>query len=299
VRTEISSADVLGVTMLVTRPNRNVGPALPTALGLAVSLALSGRQVVLVGADMRTCPLNKLFGTSGMAGLAEGLRNRTSWESALISTALPGLRLLTEGTETAGAEELFGQQQLTRLVTTLRRSFADVIIIDGPPLLDSPESLMFVDAATVVVLDVDGRGTSRTELRGALGRLTGHRERLVGAVMTSETRGMRRANWVVGSGGLKRLGPVGRAVKAIKGVLGGTPKRIGSYGASENAGSRDVVVQWGEVEAEVRRMQSRREGVVLTQVEDWSRGEISRRGREIDSAVSDGLGAVGSRSWIK
>jgi hypothetical protein len=46
-------------------------------------------------------------------------------------------------------------------------------------------------------------------------------------------------------------------------------------------------------------MQSRREGVVLTQVEDWSREEISRRGREIDSAVSDGLGAVGSRSWIK
>jgi succinoglycan biosynthesis transport protein ExoP len=299
VRTEISSADVLGVTMLVTRPNENVGPALPTALGLAVSLAMSGRQVVLVGADMRTCPLNQLFGTSGMAGLAEGLRNRTSWESALISTALPGLRLLTEGTEIEGAEELFGQQQLARLVTTLRRSFADVIIIDGPPLLDSPESLMFVDAATAVVLDVDGRRTSRTELRGALGRLAEHRDRLVGAVMSSETRGLGRANWVVDSSGLKRLGLVGRAVKAIKGVLGGPQRRIGSYGGSENAGSRDVVVQWGEVEAEVRRMQSHREGVVLTQVEDWSREEVSRQGREIDSAVNDGLGAVGSRSWIK
>ena len=159
VRTEIASSDVLGVTMLVTRPNEQVGPAVPTALGLAVSLALSGRQVVLVGADLHTCPLNQLFGTTGMAGLAEGLRNQTNWESALITTALPGLRLLTEGTETYGAEDLFGQQQLSRLFTTLRRSFADVIVIDGPALAESPESLMFVDAATVVVLDVDARRT--------------------------------------------------------------------------------------------------------------------------------------------
>jgi succinoglycan biosynthesis transport protein ExoP len=299
VRTEIASADVLGVTMLVTRPNEHAAPAVPTALGLAVSLALSGRQVVLVGADMHARPLNQLFGTSGMAGLAEGLRNQTSWESALITTALPGLRLLAEGAETEGAEELFGQQQLSRLFTTLRRSFADVIVVDGPALLDSPESLVFVDAATLVILDIDGQRTSRTELREAMGRLTEHRDRLVGVVMTSAQRGLLRANWVVDSSGLTRRGVVARAVRALQGVLGGSTKKVGSHRPSEDAASRDVVVHWGEVEAEVRRMQTHRDGAVLTQVEDWSREEISRQGREIDSAVNDGFGAVGSRSWTK
>jgi succinoglycan biosynthesis transport protein ExoP len=299
VRTEIASADALGVTMLVTRPNEHAAPAVPTALGLAVSLALSGRQVVLVGADMHACPLNQLFGTSGMAGLAEGLRNQASWESALITTALPGLRLLTEGARTEGAEELFGQQQLSRLFTTLRRSFADVIVVDGAPLLDSPESLVFVDAATLVILDVDGRRTSRTDLREAMGRLAEHRDRLVGVVMTSAQRGVRRANWVVDAGGLTRRGVVARAVRTLKGLLGSSTTKVGSQGPSGNAASRDVVVPWGDVEAAVRRMQSGRDGVVLTQVEDWSREEISRQGREIDSAVNDGLGAVGTRSWIK
>jgi succinoglycan biosynthesis transport protein ExoP len=300
VRTEIASADVLGVTMLVTRPNEHAAPAIPTALGLAVSLAMSGRQVVLVGADMHARPLNQLFGTGGMAGLAEGLRNRTSWESALLTTALPGLRLLTEGAETEGAEELFSQQQLSRLFTTLRRSFADVIVVDGPPLLDSPESLMFVDAATLVVLDVDGQRTSRTELRETLGRLVEQRDRLVGAVMTNAQRGMRRAHWVVNSSGLARQGVTGRGASGLRGFLGGNTKRVrSSRGTSEDAASRDVVGHWGEVEAEVRRMQSRPDGAVLTQVEDWSREEISPQGREIDSAVSDGLGAVGTRSWIK
>jgi hypothetical protein len=158
---------------------------------------------------------------------------------------------------------------------------------------------MFVDAATLIILDVDGQRTSRTELRETLGRLAEHRDRLVGAVMTNTQRGLRRAHWVVGTSGLGRQGVAGRAVGALKGFLGGNTKRVGSHRASEDAASRDVVVHWGEVEAEVRRMQSRPDGVVLTQVEDWSREEISPQGREIDSAVNDGFGAVGSRSWIK
>jgi polysaccharide biosynthesis transport protein len=300
VRTEISSADVLGVTMLVTRPTDQVRPAVPTALGLAVSLALSGRQVVLVGADLRACPLNQLFGTHGMAGLAEGLQNRSNWESALISTALPGLRLLTEGAQTAGAEELFGQQQLSRLFTTLRRSFADVIVVDGPPLLESPESLMFVDAATLVVLDVDGDRTSRTQLRGALGRLLDHRERMVGAVLTTGSRGWRGGAWVVGSGGLTRLGLLGRSVHAVRGLFGSAGRKpTRSARTSPDSTNGEVMVHWNDVEAEVHRMQAQPDGGVLTQVEDWSREERSRQDREIEGVVSDGHGAVGSRSWTK
>jgi succinoglycan biosynthesis transport protein ExoP len=296
VRTEIASSDVLGVTMLVTRPCEQVRPAVPTALGLAVSLALSGRQVVLVGADLRSCPLNQLFGTHGMAGLAEGLRNRSNWESALISTALPGLRLLTEGAETAGAEELFGQQQLSRLFTTLRRSFADVIVVDGPPLLESPESLMFADAATLVVLDIDDSRTSRTQLRGALGRLLEHRERLIGAVLTTGSGNWRKGSWVVDSGGLTRRGVLGQAFHAGRDILRGPPRPIRSV---RTAPDGEVLVHWNDVEAEVHRMQAGPEGGVLTQVEDWTREERSRQDREIEGVGSDGHGAVGSRSWTK
>jgi succinoglycan biosynthesis transport protein ExoP len=299
VRTEIASSDVLGVTMLVTRPGEQVRPAVPTALGLAVSLALSGRQVVLVGADLRNCPLNQLFGTHGMAGLAEGLRNRSNWESALISTALPGLRLLTEGAETVGAEELFGQQQLSRLFTTLRRSFADVIVVDGPPLLESPESLMFADAATLVVLDVDGTRTSRTQLRGALGRLLEHRERLVGAVLTTGSGSWRKGSWVVDSGGLTRRGVVGQVLHAVRDLLRGPPRPTRSVRTAPPVTDGEVLVHWNEVEAEVHRMQAHPEGGVLTQVDDWTREERSRQDREIEGVVSDGHGAVGSRSWTK
>jgi succinoglycan biosynthesis transport protein ExoP len=294
VRTEIASSDVLGVTMLVTRPGDQIRPAVPTALGLAVSLAMSGRQVVLVGADLRACPLNQLFGTHGMAGLAEGLRNSSNWESALISTALPGLRLLTEGAETLGAEELFGQQQLSRLFTTLRRSFADVIIVDGPPLLESPESLMFVDAATLVVLDVDGSRTSRTQVRGALGRLLEHREKLVGAVLTTGSHGWWRRNWVVGSSGLTQRGVIGQALHAVVDLLGGPSRRTRAVRTSPDVTGGEVMVHWNEVEAEVHRLQARPDGV-LTQVDDWTREESSR----IEGVVSDGTGAVGSRSWTK
>jgi Mrp family chromosome partitioning ATPase len=292
VRTELASSDVLDVAMLVTRPNANVGRTLPAALGLAVSLAMSGRQVVLVGADFAGRPLNQLFGTGEIDGLAEGLRNPTNWESALITTSLPGLLLLTEGADTDGAEELFTQQQLSRLFTSLRRSFADVIVIDGPPLVDSPDSLMFAEAATMVVLDVDIRRTNRKELMGALGHLGDYRERVVGAILSNAGRGFRRSNWVVEPGGLTRQGFLSRLAKGS----GGSKRRIGSHGKDRT--SPGAVVHWIEVDGEIRRMQARREGVVLTQVEDWSHEDISATGIEIESFVSDGLGAVGSRSWI-
>ncbi len=295
VRTEIGSSDVLGVTMLVTRPNEDVGPAVPTALGLAVSLALSGRKVVLVGADLHNCPLNKLFGTSGMAGLAEGLRNQTNWESALITTALPGLRLLTEGTETYGAQDLFGQQQLAHLFTALRRSFADVIVVDGPPLLE-PEALMFVDAATLVVLDVDERRTTRTDMRAAMGRLVEAPERLVGAVLSSGSRGWRRSNWELDAGGLSRPGIVTRAVAAVQGMFGVRKNRAGARPRPAHAADRDLSVHWSDVQADVRHKQPRRDGTVLTQMDNWSTEDLSLPGRDADAPAGDGVGAVGSRS---
>ena len=306
IRTEIASAEDLGVTVLVTRPHAHGGPAIPTALGLATSLAMSGRQVVLVGSDLTSAPLNKLFGTSGMAGLAEGLRNQENWESALITTSLPGLRLLTEGAETSGAEELFGQKQLSRLFTTLRRSFADVIVIDGPPLLESPESLVFVDVATVVVLDIDGRRTSRSEVRTAMGLLSEHSAAFIGAVMSASPRGMRGARWVLEDGGLTRRSGVGRSKHAVMDVFG--PDRPGSKGGATvplrgklvavRPTNQELPISWSDVGSEESAARQRPQDAVLTKEEGWPGAGQPTMGNAV-SSISDGPGAVVSRSWIK
>jgi hypothetical protein len=241
-----------------------------------------------------------------MAGLAEGLRNQENWESALITTALPGLRLLTEGAETSGAEELFGQKQLSRLFTTLRRSFADIIVIDGPPLLESPESLVFVDVATVVVLDIDDRRTSRSEVRNAMGLLSEHPAAFIGAVMSASPRGLRGARWVLEDGGLTRRSGVGRATRAVMDAFG--PEKPGFRGGATvplkgklvavRPAIQELPISWGDVGSEESATRQRPQEAVLTREEGWPGAEQPTMGSAV-SSISDGQGAVGSRSWTK
>jgi hypothetical protein len=87
--------------------------------------------------------------------------------------------------------------------------------------------------------------------------------------------------------------------KVQKDLLGHSDMRFHAWRISGKAANRDVVIPRGEVKAGVRRVLGRREGVSLTRVKGWSRGESSLQGREIDSSVSDGLGAVASRSCTK
>ncbi|HXY46240.1 MAG TPA: hypothetical protein VEH29_18790, partial [Acidimicrobiales bacterium] len=158
VRVQDEAGSPPNLTVLVTRPCEDVRPALPTALGLAVSFALSGRRVVLVGADLHANTLGRLFGARDARGLAELLREKT-WELPLLNTSLPGLRLLVEGADTQGAEELVDQPRLSWLLTALS-SGADVVLIDGSPL-EAPESLAIVASASLVLLEVDGRRIDR------------------------------------------------------------------------------------------------------------------------------------------
>jgi hypothetical protein len=84
-----------------------------------------------------------------------------------------------------------------------------------------------------------------------------------------------------------------------KDLLGHSDMRFHAWRISGEAANRDVVIPRGEVKAGVRRVLGRREGVSLTHVNGWSRGESPLLGREIDSSVSDGLGAVASHCGIK
>jgi capsular polysaccharide biosynthesis protein len=176
----------------VTRPHQGVEPQLPTAIGLAVSFALSGRRTLLMGADIGAGTMGRLFGLQQSPGVAELLAKGSTWQAPLESTAIPDLMLIPEGCARVGAEDLFDQSRLSRLFSTLGRSCAEVIVVDSPALLDAPESLVVVGAANRVVVDVDRRRTERSDLRAMLPAMAGHQDDLVGAVATQGASRRRR-----------------------------------------------------------------------------------------------------------
>jgi len=127
-------------------------------LNLAHSLALQGRDVLLVSADLRRPKLDELLGLEGAPGLAEWLE--AGGQAQLpVHTVTEHLLVLPAGSIDRNPGELF----TTRRVRQGLQPVADagyIVLIDTPPTLWSAEAMTLTAAADTTLLVARAR-TSR------------------------------------------------------------------------------------------------------------------------------------------
>ncbi|MFI3289984.1 MAG: polysaccharide biosynthesis tyrosine autokinase [Rikenellaceae bacterium] len=103
---------------------------------LAVSLALMGKKVVVVGLDIRKFGLNRAFGIScNMKGVSNYLANPSMNLLSLIhpSKTTPNLSILAGGTIPPNPTELLSRESLDKAIAILRDHY-DYIILDTAPI---------------------------------------------------------------------------------------------------------------------------------------------------------------------
>jgi len=105
------------------------------AANLAVSMAQSGKRVVLIDADLRRPRLADLFGLSKQVGLTSVLSGETELAAAMQPSAVPGLSILGSGPLSPSPAETVASPRLRTLLDSLRQQ-CDYVLIDTPPLLD-------------------------------------------------------------------------------------------------------------------------------------------------------------------
>jgi Mrp family chromosome partitioning ATPase/capsular polysaccharide biosynthesis protein len=149
----------------VTGPRRGGGTT-TVAVNTALALAAQGREVVLVGADLSAPRLHECLGLAPTPGLLDVLDGDTTAESALQRTRWPNLRVLTAGITSATEHPLH--------VDHLRLALAHLaahalVVVDAPPLLVVPDSLILAEHADVVLLVADLRSGTRSDASDAVG----------------------------------------------------------------------------------------------------------------------------------
>jgi capsular exopolysaccharide synthesis family protein len=117
----------------VTSPNMGDGKS-TLAANLAVSIAQSGRRVVLLDADFRRPRLHRLFGVSGEVGLASVINGAAELDQAVRDTGIAGLALLPCGPRPVNPAELLTAPRFEELLAEVRSRY-DYVIVDTPPLL--------------------------------------------------------------------------------------------------------------------------------------------------------------------
>jgi receptor protein-tyrosine kinase len=136
---------------------------------LSMSLAATGRRVLVIDGDLRRPRLHRLLQVPSGPGLADLLRRDPSAPPASLyryvnSTSFQNLYVLPPGTAGNDAPELLAGPHLAQLFRELAKSF-DFVLIDTPPLLACSDARNYARAVEGVVLVVR---SSETQKRAAL-----------------------------------------------------------------------------------------------------------------------------------
>lgn len=162
-------------TLLVTSPATRAGKTFTVAqLGLA--MAVRGRRVIMVDADLRKPTLHELFDLPNLFGLSELLASDTlltdsAWPKGLQETGVENLYLLPGGKPPLDPGWLLTSPRLGELFDVLKER-ADVVLIDSPPGLVAPDAAVLASAADGTIMIVGAGTTSLSKTLKAKERLT-------------------------------------------------------------------------------------------------------------------------------
>lgn len=157
--------------VLVTSPHESEGKTTSVA-NLAASFAEAGQQVLVLDADLRSPDTHNLFDVPQGAGISDYISDGgdTSLDALIRPTSVPGVRIITAGTQLAHPASL--ASRMGHLLAEAR-DLADIVIIDTAPLLaasDVFDILPMVDTVLLVVRSGRLTETSGHRVAELLGR---------------------------------------------------------------------------------------------------------------------------------
>jgi succinoglycan biosynthesis transport protein ExoP len=171
-------------TLVVTSAIEGEGKT-TTAANLAITFAQQGRRVVLIDCDFRRPRLASAFKTSREPGLTNILSGQNTLAQALhpiCALSVDKLDLLSCGTPPPNPSELLGGPEMGQLLYSLSAQY-DMVILDTPPLLATPDAAVLGTKADGVVLVVRAGYTDRSAAQHAVQQLAAVRARVIGAVL--------------------------------------------------------------------------------------------------------------------
>ena len=161
------------------------------AANLATFLAMSGKRVLLVDADLRRPSLDQHFQLDNYQGLSSAFQE--IWEQIEVeldgqSTEIPNLRVLTSGQLLSDPPESMQSPVAHKLFEHFQKTSSfDYVIFDTPPLLPVADAAILASYVQATILVVNVSKTPRKVLLRAKKALSRTRTTLLGVVINKST----------------------------------------------------------------------------------------------------------------
>ena len=151
--------------VLVTSALPQEGKTTVSAM-LARSFAQMEWRTLLVDADLRKPSQHTLFGIDRAPGLADLIQGRVPEEDAIAASNSPHLDLLSAGSPTQSAAELFQSAAAPVLLRSLASRY-DYVVVDSPPLTSITDTHLLSGHVDGILLVVNGLVSPRELVKTA------------------------------------------------------------------------------------------------------------------------------------
>lgn len=148
-------------TMLLTSTQANEGKS-TSSFGLALGLRTLGYRVLVVNGDLRN--------PSGDQGFSEMLEGTLDPQDLAYLQGSKGFAFIDTGMVKANPVSLLSPARVRSVLSKLG-VFADIILVDGPPILGLADAVLLADSVETILMVVEANRTTTGELDAALSRL--------------------------------------------------------------------------------------------------------------------------------
>ncbi|MGH2829277.1 MAG: polysaccharide biosynthesis tyrosine autokinase [Actinomycetota bacterium] len=182
-RTNLTSqglgADVRCLVVTSTLSKRSAA----TLANLSGAIAEAGRTVLVLGADFRNARVHEAFGVGNAVGLTNVIRGQVTFEKAIRPVpGQAGVYVMPSGPVIGNPGELLSTEEMAMVIRRARK-WADIVLIDAPPVLAAADASVLGTYADGVLMVMSAGQTPRAQASEAKDQLKAAGARLLGAVM--------------------------------------------------------------------------------------------------------------------
>jgi succinoglycan biosynthesis transport protein ExoP len=168
-------------TLLITSSGPGEGKSV-VAANLSTALAQSGLKVVALDADLRRPRLDRIFGLSLQGGVTKALLDGRVDGYLQQTQKVENLFFLAAGDCPPNPAEALGSRRMRELLAELTQQ-ADMVILDGAPVLPVTDAAVLARSVDAVLLVIDAGKVRRQMAKRAVEDLRQVEANLIGVVL--------------------------------------------------------------------------------------------------------------------
>ncbi|HRK29712.1 MAG TPA: polysaccharide biosynthesis tyrosine autokinase [Tepidisphaeraceae bacterium] len=162
---QFSVSETATKRVLVASPEQMAGKS-TVASNLAIALAKSGKNVLLIDANLRDPVQHRIFGVSDAVGLVDLLSSSEANDRAIRRTTIEHLHVMPAGEVPANASELLNTSMFTDVLESLSSRY-DVLLIDSPAIDAADDARIIAAACEGAILVIRSGASNRRSAAAA------------------------------------------------------------------------------------------------------------------------------------